>query len=139
MGKVIVKAKIKNYVDEELVKLGFLKPDQIRKVEIDALVDTGATMLVLPQDVVDKLGLTKIREVTAKYANNTKEKKYVVGVANVEIVGRNSNFNAVVEPAFSTPLIGQIILEELDLVVNPKTNTLMPNPESPDIPLIDLL
>jgi len=36
-------------------------------------------------------------------------------------------------------LIAQIPLEAMDLIVNPKTGKLMPRPESPDMPLIDIL
>jgi hypothetical protein len=42
-------------------------------------------------------------------------------------------------PPGSTPLIGQIPLEGLDLVVNPKSRELTVNPASPDVPRLDLL
>ncbi|HIE50408.1 MAG TPA: hypothetical protein EYP85_01500, partial [Armatimonadetes bacterium] len=41
-----------------------------KAVEVEAVVDTGATMLVLPQNLVDELGLKKIREATVRYVNN---------------------------------------------------------------------
>jgi predicted aspartyl protease len=57
----------------------------------------------------------------------------------IEILGRDMVCEALVEAEGTTPLIGQIPLEALDLVVNPKTGDLMPDPESPDAPLLDLL
>jgi hypothetical protein len=39
----------------------------------------------------------------------------------------------------SEPLIGQVVLEELDLVVDPRTKSLMPNPRSPELPMVEIL
>ena len=51
------KIKLTNSQDEKDVRRGQMTGDQIRSVEIEALVDTGATMLMLPSDVVTALGL----------------------------------------------------------------------------------
>ena len=47
MGKVVEKIKIVNVFEPE------------KKVEVEAVIDTGATMLVLPQDIINKLNLKK--------------------------------------------------------------------------------
>jgi hypothetical protein len=47
--------------------------------------------------------------------------------------------DALVEAAGTTPLIGQIPLEALDLIVDPKNREVRVNPASPDMPLLDLL
>src|SRR5436190_1393280 len=52
VGRVVTKLKITNHAD--LVNAA----QATRSVEIEALVDTGATMLALPEDVVQKLGVT---------------------------------------------------------------------------------
>jgi hypothetical protein len=57
----------------------------------------------------------------------------------VEIVGRRTVCEAFLLPVGSTPLIGQIPLEALDLIVDPKSREVMVNPASPDMPLLDLL
>ena len=57
----------------------------------------------------------------------------------ITILGRETVINALVEAAGTTPLIGQIPLEELDLLVDPKSRELLVNPASPDAPLLDLL
>jgi predicted aspartyl protease len=124
MGKVMEKAKITNLLDPT------------KSVEIEAIVDTGAMMLVLPENVVNKLGLEKIKEVKAKYANGRVETKGMYGVVTLEIQGRVGHFDALAEVADSQPLIGQIIL---DLVIHPATKTLGPNPESPEMPLVEIL
>ena len=83
MGKVIEKVKITNLLDST------------RSVEVEAVIDTGATMVVLPQNIVDKLGLKRMREVKVRYANNSTEPKSIYGVVTIEIKGRAGNFEPV--------------------------------------------
>ena len=65
---------------------------------------------------------------------------YVVWLgARVAIFGREMTCDALVEAEGTTPLIGQIPLEGLDLVVDPKTRDVHVNPVSPDVPLMELL
>jgi predicted aspartyl protease len=139
MGKVMVEARIKNYDDEILARRWFLKSKEVREVEKEALVDTGATMLTLPEEVVEELGLVKGRFVTVNYANGAKEKKQIAGVVVLAVVGREALVECVVEARGTRILLGQIPLEAMDLIVDPKTGKLMPRPESPDMPLIDIL
>ena len=127
MGKVIEKVKFTSLLD------------QTKSVEIEAVIDTGATMVVLPQNVVEKLGLKKIRETRVRYANNKTELKSIYGVVTIEIKGRTGNFDVLAEAEGSQPLIGQVVLEILDLVVDPRTRTLAPNPMSPEMPMVEIL
>jgi len=127
MVRVAEKIKLTNILDPK------------RTAEVEALIDTGAMMLVLPQNVVDELGLRKMREVSVRYANNTRETKAIYGVVTVEIAGRAGEFDVLAEPEGSQALVGQIILEQLDLVVDPAARKVMPNPRSPEMPLVEIL
>jgi clan AA aspartic protease len=127
MGKVTEKVKITNLLDPS------------KCVELDAVIDTGATMLVLPQNIVEQLGLRKIRETKVRYANNKAELKSIYGVVTIEIKGRTGNFDVLAEAEGSQPLVGQVALEILDLVVDPRTRTLTPNPMSPEMPMVEIL
>lgn len=113
--------------------------DQTKSIEIEAVIDAGATMVVLPQNIVDNLGLKKIRETRVRYANNKTELKPIYGVVTIEIKGRTGNFDVLAETEGSQPLIGQVVLEILDLVVDPRTRTLVPNPMSPEMPMVEIL
>jgi clan AA aspartic protease len=127
MGKVREKVKLTSLFDATKTR------------EVEAVIDTGATMLVLPQNVVDELGLRKIRDAKVKYANNKVEQKWVYGAVTIELKGRVGIFEALAEEAGSQPLVGQIVLEALDLVVDPRTRTLIPNPISPEMPMVEIL
>jgi len=127
MGKVIENIKVINVFEPE------------KEIELEAVIDTGATMLVLPQNVIDKLNLRKMREVKVRYANNKTEIKSIYGVVTLEMCGRAGEFNVLAEPEGAQPLVGQIILEQLDLIVDPSTRKVIPNPRSPEMPMVEIL
>ncbi len=127
MGKIIEKVKLTSLFDPAKTK------------EADAVIDTGATMLVLPLDIIDELNLRKMREVKVRYANNKTEVKSVYGVVTAEIRGRAGEFNVLAESEGSQPLVGQIVLEQLDLVADPSTRKVFQNPRSPEMPMVEIL
>ena len=81
-------------------------------------MDTGATRLVLPQSVVDQLGLTFLGEMRVRYADNRTASRRIVKDVHLRLLDRESTFNAVVEPNRADALIGAIVMEDLDLVVD---------------------
>jgi len=139
MGRVMQLIKLTNSYDEERVLLGESRAEDVRSVEIEALVDTGATMLVLPADVVAKLGVRVLGHRNVRYADGRRNAVPWVGGVRITILGRETIVTALVEGPGTTPLIGQIPLEELDLLVDPKSRELRVNPASPDAPLLDIL
>ena len=57
MGKVLVTAKIENLEDLTASEKGLLPDDQVRRIEVqDAVIDTGATTLLLPKRMIAALG-----------------------------------------------------------------------------------
>ena len=139
MGKVMQRIKLTNSYDEDAVTRGHLGVAEVRTTEIEALVDTGATMMVLPADAVSHLGLLPAGRRKVRYADGRVAEVPWVGGIRISILGREAIISALVEAAGTTPLIGQIPLEELDLLVDPKSRELLVNPASPDAPLLDLL
>jgi predicted aspartyl protease len=130
MGKVIVKVKLTNHGDLITArrKLSKAKP---RSVEVEALVDTGATRLYLKPSVIKALGLEKVDEVISQTTNGPKRRS-VHEPVRLEIEGRYGNFD-VVDIGENVPnLLGQIPLEYLDFVVDSKNRKLIPNPEHGD-------
>ncbi len=136
MGEVKVEVKLENYGDRYMFEEGKLPEEKIRKDVATALVDTGATLLVLPQDMVEKLGLRRLKKAIVTYADERKEERDVAGVVTLAIGDRSANLDCVVGPPLCEPLIGQIALEEMDLVVDCKDQMLKPRPESPRLPLL---
>jgi clan AA aspartic protease len=130
MGEVRVKAKLTNAADEALVRRGLLKPEQIRTYEADVLVDTGATPTVLPAEVVSRLGLGIRGQRVAEYADGRKEAVGLTEPVIIELAGRDTAEEAMV--LGDEVLIGQTVLEKLDLFVDCQGRRLVPNPAHPD-------
>ena len=133
MGEVRVKAKLTNAVDEALFRRGDLRAEQVRTYEADALVDTGAVRAILPQHVVDRLGLAIRGQRVAEYADGRKDMVSITGPLVIELEGRDTLEEALV--LGDEVLIGQTVLEKLDLFVDCQRQRLVPNPAHPDQPV----
>ncbi|MBM2814700.1 MAG: hypothetical protein HW421_1462 [Ignavibacteria bacterium] len=131
MGEIIVKIELENYLDRVLAEDKKLKKSEVRKYNMNALVDTGAVMLMLPQDVVEKLGLRTIRTAVVSYADERKEERKIAGGLFIRIGDREMTTDCFIGPPNSEALIGQIIMEALDLIPDPMRRTIGPRPESP--------
>ena len=73
MGEIVASMKLENAEDRGVVRRGLSDVSTIRSATVDGVVDTGAVMLVLPEDVVGRLGLATQREVVVTYADERKE------------------------------------------------------------------
>jgi predicted aspartyl protease len=138
MGEITVRAELENVVDRVNWEDGRIEESEIRSYKLDATVDTGAVMLVLPQNVVEKLGLKNRRTVIVSYADEPKEERQVAGPLTIKLGDRFMSTDCIVGPPLSEPLVGQIVLEELDLLADCTNRKLIPRPESPDYPLLKL-
>lgn len=133
MGAVWTQVKLTNAVDDELVRRGLLAPRLLREIEAEGLVDTGAVNLVIPAEIVQQLGLRILGQQLVKYADSRQEAVGVTGPVIVECEGRKTIDEALVTG--DEVLIGQVILEKLDLLVDCRNQRLMPNPANPDYPV----
>jgi clan AA aspartic protease len=131
--------RLTNSTDLTNAQRGLIPPEQVRTETVEALVDTGAMMLALPSDLVERLGLPVRDTRTAKLADGTIIEVPCVGDILIEILGRQQNCGAIVLPTGTTPLIGQLQLEELNLIVDAKNQEVRVDPAHPDTQIIDLL
>ena len=138
MGEIVASMELENTVDRDNASDGLRDEATVRRATVDGVVDTGAVMLVLPEDVVGQLGLRTRGDVTVAYANDYRELRQVAGPVTVQIGNRSMNADCIIGPPSSEPLIGQIVLEALDLVADCGNRTLAPRPDSPDTPLLKL-
>jgi len=139
MGEVYVEVELENYADRILAERGYLDPSKVRREKVKMLADSGATIIMLPQDLVERLGLdVRDSKVIVSYADERKEERPVAGVVRVKIGDRATETDCIVGPPLSEPLLGQIVLERLDLLVDTKEGKLAPRPESPYLPMLKL-
>ncbi len=126
MGTIFTQVKVRNIIADT------------EATELRVKVDSGATMLVIPGWLQENLNFPIIRKQQVKYANERTEVKDVVYGVEIEVCGRKTVATAVVEPAKAYGLLGAIVMEELDLIVEPRGLKIYPNPRSPDIPMAEI-
>jgi predicted aspartyl protease len=137
MGRTTDKVTIKNYVDEVNAASGALDPSRVRTVDVLGVVDTGAAYLCLPPSAIQQLGLLFLRNTRVRTANGAVQRR-IFGGAAITVRERSIEM-AVMENDEDTPsLIGYLVLEALDFVVDPKGETLMGNPEHDGEWIVDL-
>ena len=138
MGEIVVDIELENDRDRTRFEDGHRRESDIRRARIQAIADTGAMMLALPEDVVAQLGLEPGDSITATLADGSSAEMRVVKRVSIQIGGRQMLTEAVVVPTGADPLVGQLVMERLDLIADCTNQTLLPRPESPDRPLLRL-
>lgn len=138
MGEIKVKIELENAAERYWFLEKKIQETEIRNYQLEAVVDTGAVMLALPQDVVEEIGLRIVRTVIVSYANEEREERSVAGPVTIKIGKRFMTTGCIVGPPLSEALIGQVILEELDLIPDCQRQTLTPRPESPIYPSLKM-
>lgn len=118
MGRVTVEVALANDRDLVRAEAGDISASEVRRGSVDAIIDSGAARLVLPAHIVNTLGLSEDGETNVRYADQRTARKAIVGHVHLELCGRDSVFTAIVEPDRQDALIGAIVLEELDLIVD---------------------
>jgi predicted aspartyl protease len=128
-GKVLVTATMENLDDVFQAEKGQLPPDQVRRVEVsDALVDTRASGLLLPKKLIAALGLKPLRVRPARGLGGNVSLS-IYRAVRLTIQGRDC-ITDVGEVGNDFPvLVGQVPLEIMDWVVDPKGQKLIGNPE----------
>jgi predicted aspartyl protease len=126
VGRFKVEIELANNDDLAAVRRGDMKPDEVRRARIPGMVDSGASRLVLPTAVAKQLGLPVTGKVKVTYANRSSAQRDKVEGIYLELQGRHGLFAAHLEPKQDTALIGALVLEELDYLIDPLKERLYP-------------
>lgn len=120
MGLINTKIKLKNP----------RKPD-LEPVEVDALADTGSVHLCIPEHIRIQLQLEEIGKKDVTLADGSEKLTPYVGPVELQFKNRIGFCGALVMG--DQALLGAIPMEDMDLIVIPKTRTIDVNPLSPNI------
>ncbi len=90
------------------------------------MVNSGATKLVLPQALVKRLGLPPGDKINVRYADGRRAQREGAEGVYVQVLGRHGTFTAIVEPRRKSALLGAIVLEDLDLLVDCTAQRVVP-------------
>jgi clan AA aspartic protease len=136
MGEVRTMVTLTNATDQVLVRRGKLRPEEVHTYRADALVDTGAVRIELPTHVAQQLGLAIRGNRVVELVDGRKETVGVTEPVEIDIDGRNTIEDALV--LGDEVIIGQTVLEVLDLLVDCANRRLVPNPAHPDQPVVKI-
>jgi clan AA aspartic protease len=114
------------------IKLSNPRNASLLPIELNALVDTGALMLCIPQSVAHQLDLTELDKRPVTIADGTSHQVPYVGPIRVDYENRFCFVGALV--IGDETLLGAVPMEDMDLVVHPATQKLMANPLHPNKP-----
>lgn len=106
-----------------LLQVGGLESGQF--VEVEALVDTGASHTLLPRDLLTQIGTQAIESVSFE-PTDERVVEYEVGEARIRLDGRERSTLVVFGPEGATPLLGSTTLQLFNLAVDPVREQLMP-------------
>src|SRR5438046_1572236 len=130
MGEVRVSVKLTNVADAAAVAAGKLDPAAVRTLEADGLVDTGAVRSCVPRPLLDRLGVLPTGNMMVEYASGQEAVGIAYGVM-FDILHRQTSDDALV--LGDEVLIGQTLLEKMDLLVDCVNRRVVPNPAHPDV------
>ena len=125
MGLVYEEITLKNIYDVADYEDGLIKESEIRQVTVQALVDTGASTLVINEEIREKLGLKIIGKRFATLANSKQEVCKKTDAVEIIWKDRSSTIPALVVPGNGKVLLGAIPLEDMDLIVDPSKQALV--------------
>ena len=133
MGVFRVRANMSNLLDR-------YRPEQERgdTVECEVMVDCGAAELALPVELVERLKLEPLDTIRAYTADGGEHDYRVCGIVELEVQGRKCHVRVIELPRGAEPLLGAVPLEEMDWHISPQEKKLLPNPRSPERPLLPL-
>lgn len=131
MGLIHAEIELINAGDLELVKRNYMDVDEIKRIRIDMLVDTGAYNLCINEEIQTQLQLSFVEKRSAYTADNRLIEMDVVGPVIVKFKNRTTSCLAMVLPGNSEPLLGAIPLEDMDVLIHPLRQELIVNPDHP--------
>lgn len=126
MGRFSVEVDLANNDDLVGANIGAITPDQVRRARVRGVVDSGATRLVIPEKLATQLGLKISGSAKVRYADGRMADRAIAKGIFLAYGGRDSVFNAIVEPDRDSILIGAIVLEDLDFLVDCSGQRLVP-------------
>lgn len=106
------------------------RPD-LQPIEVVALADSGALHLCLPTHVQIQLGLEEFDQKEVTLADGGRRVVPYVGPVELRFKTRVGFAGALV--LGDEVLLGAIPMEDMDLVIIPRTRTLDVNPDSPNV------
>ncbi|MGC4035165.1 MAG: hypothetical protein QM764_04325 [Chitinophagaceae bacterium] len=131
MGLVYADITLINAGDETLAKRKIIGEEEIKKMTVNMLVDTGAYLMGITETVQEQLDLSFIEKRKVVLGDGSVKEFDVVGPIIVKFKNRTAICSALVLSGSNESILGAIPLEEMDVLIHPQRQELIVNPEHP--------
>lgn len=132
MGLVYADVQLINSTDLVNAKKSIIGEEEVKRMHLNMLVDSGAYMMAINETIQGQLELPFVENRKVQLASGEVVQYPVVGPLTVKFANRTAICSAFVLPGDSEPLLGAIPMEEMDVMIHPKRQELVVNPEHPN-------
>lgn len=131
MGLIYATVELINLAESEMARRHIIDRDEIKRIYVSMLVDSGCAYLCINEVIQEQLQLPVIATRWARLANDEPREFDVVGPIELRFEDRFAQGTALVLPGNSEPLLGAIALEELDVIIHPLRQEMVVHPDHP--------
>jgi clan AA aspartic protease len=131
MGLIYANIELINGEDIVLARHHHIGIDEIKRLNVNMLVDIGSEYMCINETIQQQLDLPVLEKRRGVLANGSVVEYDVVGPIEVRFENRRCSVDAMVIPGNNEPLLGAIPMEDMDVLIHPHKRQLMVNPEHP--------
>ncbi len=129
MGLIYANVELINGVDLVLAQRHIIGEDEVKRMNVKMLVDTGSIMLAINENIQEIMQFPVIERRIVRLANSYIAEYDVVSPVEIRFKNRQTTCRAIILPGDSSPLLGAIPLEDMDVIIHPTREELIVNPE----------
>ena len=131
MGSTYADIELINAEDLGLARRYVISDEEVKRLHINLLVDTGSYNLCINETIQEQLDLPFLEKRKGQLANGSIQEYALVGPIVLKFKNRQTVCNALVLPGDNEPLLGAIPLEDMDVLIHPLRQELIVNPDHP--------
>ncbi len=131
MGLVYADIELVNAGDVEMARRYVIGEEEIKHMTVNMLVDSGAYNMCINESIQEQLDLPFVEKRKGILANGSIEEYDMVGPVQVKFKNRKTICYAMVLPGSNEALLGAIPMEDMDVLINPRQQELIVNPDHP--------
>ena len=131
MGLIYADIELINGYDLENARRNIIGEDEVKRMHVNALVDSGALMLCINEEIQQQLQFPVGEKRKTETSDGRILECDVVKGVELRFKNRKTTCRAMVLPGNSEPLLGAIPLEDMDVLIHPQRQELIVNPEHP--------
>ena len=129
MGLIYADVELLNGDDLALARKHIIGEEEIKRMHVKMLVDTGSVLLAINENIQEVLQFPVIERRKVQLANSVVAEYDVVAPVELRFRNRRTSCQAIVLPDDSTPLLCAIPIEDMDVIIHPTREELIVNPE----------